>query len=181
MTLEAWVRPTSTTSWRTIVTKEQQNNLVYGLFANSDAAHPSGIVSIGSRVVQDIVRGSAALPGSTWTHLATTYNGSEARLYVNGSLVATRAVAGAMPNSDRPLQIGGNRIWNEWLQGQIDDVRIYNRALSAVELQGDMNTAVVARRRRRHPRRRHRLHRLATRSRRQLRPVSTSAVKRRQI
>ena len=142
MTLEAWVRPTASTSWRTVVTKEQPNNLVYGLFANSDAAHPSGIVSIGSRVVQDIVRGSAALPASTWTHLATTYNGSETRLYVNGSLVATRAVTGAMPNSNQPLQIGGNRVWKEWLQGQIDDVRVYNRALSATELQGDMNAPV---------------------------------------
>ena len=36
-----------------------------------------------------------------------------------------------MPNSTRPLQIGGNSVWAEWFQGQIDDVRVYNRALSA--------------------------------------------------
>ena len=78
MTLEAWVRPTATTSWRTVVTKEQPNNLVYGLFANSDAAHPSGIVSIGSKLAQDIARGTTALPTSTWTHLATTYDGTAA-------------------------------------------------------------------------------------------------------
>ena len=169
MTLEAWVRPTATTSWRTVVTKEQPNNLVYGLFANSDAAQPSGIVSIGSKLLQDIVRGSAPLPVSTWTHLATTYDGSQLRLFVNGSQVATRAVAGAMPNSNGPLQIGGNRVWPEWFKGQIDDVRVYNRALSASELQTDMNTPVgrhhhdaaaddasARRRRRRRPTLRHR-------------------------
>ncbi len=63
MTLEAWVRPTASTSWRTVVTKEQSNNLVYGLFSNSDAAQPSGIVSIGSSPIQDIVRGSARAAG----------------------------------------------------------------------------------------------------------------------
>ena len=47
-----------------------------------------------------------------------------------------------MPNSNGPLQIGGNRVWPEWFQGQIDDVRVYNRALSASELQTDMNTPV---------------------------------------
>ncbi len=45
-----------------------------------------------------------------------------------------------MPNSNGPLQIGGNRVWPEWFKGQIDDVRVYNRALSAGELQTDMNT-----------------------------------------
>ena len=99
-------------------------------------------MSIGSSAVRTSSAVPPALPTSTWTHLATTYDGSEARLFVNGSLVATRAVTGAMPNSSRPLQIGGNRIWNEWFQGQIDDVRIYKRALSATELQSDMNTSV---------------------------------------
>ena len=54
---------------------------------------------------------------------------------MNGSQVATHAVTGAMPNSTGPLQIGGNRVWAEWFQGQIDDVRVYNRSLSATELQ----------------------------------------------
>jgi chitodextrinase len=142
MTLEAWIRPTTGTSWRTVVTKEQPNNLVYGLFANSDAAHPSSIVSIGSNPVQDIVRGSAALPASTWTHLATTYDGSQLRLFVNGSQVGSRAVTGVMASSNKPLQIGGNKVWPEWFKGEIDDVRVYNRALNASELQTDMNTPV---------------------------------------
>jgi chitodextrinase len=143
MTLEAWVRPTTNASWRTVVTKEQTGNLVYGLFANSDTAQPSGIVSIGSSPIQDIVRGPGALALSTWQHLATTYDGSALRLYVGGVQVATHAVSGAMPNSSGPLQIGGNRVWSEWFQGQIDDLRVYDRALSQAELQADMATPVA--------------------------------------
>ena len=142
MTLEAWVRPTAGGSWRTVVTKEQVGNLVYGLFSSSDSGQPSGIVSIGSSPIQDIVRGTSALGLSSWTHLATTYDGAVLRLFVNGTQVGSANVTGAYPNSAGPLQIGGNRVWPEWFQGQIDDLRVYNRALSAAELQSDMNSPV---------------------------------------
>ena len=142
MTLEAWVRPEVNNSWRTIVTKEQTGNLAYGLFSSSDTAQPSSIVSIGANATQDIVRAPSALPVSTWKHLATTYDGAVLRLYVDGVQVGTKNLSGAMPNSSGPLQIGGNKVWSEWFQGQIDDLRIYNRALSAAEVQADRSTPV---------------------------------------
>ena len=40
------------------------------------------------------------------------------------------------------LRLGGNGIWGEWFAGLIDDVRVYNRALTAAEIQTDMNTPV---------------------------------------
>ncbi len=144
MTLEAWVRPTTTDStWRTIVTKETAGNLTYGLFSNSDTARPAGISTIGNQYVQSITRGPAALPRSSWRHLATTYDGASLRLYVNGALVSSTAVSGAMANSSGALKIGGNAVWPEWFAGRIDDLRVYNRALSASELQTDMNTPVT--------------------------------------
>jgi chitodextrinase len=141
MTLEAWVRPTATGSWRTVVTKEMTGNLVYGLFSDSNTAQAAGIVSVGP--LQDIVRATSAPAMSSWTHLATTYDGANQRIYVNGALVASRPLTGSMANSTGPLQIGGNTVWAEWFQGQIDDLRIYNRSLSATELQNDMNTPVA--------------------------------------
>ena len=143
MTLEAWVRPTANTTWRTVVTKEMSGNLAYGLFSNSDSPEPSSIVTIGSNPVQDITRGLTEVPQSAWEHLASTYDGSVLRLYVGGTQVASKAVTGAMANSAGPLQIGGNNVWAEWFQGQIDDLRVYSRALSASEIQTDMNTPVA--------------------------------------
>ena len=49
-------------------------------------------------------------------------------------------MAGALLTSTGALRIGGNSIWGEFFQGRIDEVRVYNRALSAGELQTDMNT-----------------------------------------
>ena len=143
MTLEAWVRPTANSTWRTVVTKEMSGNLTYGLFSNSDVAQPSSIVTIGANPVQDITRGTAEVPMSAWAHLASTYDGAVLRLYFNGTQVSSKNVTGAMANSAGPLQIGGNNVWAEWFQGQMDDLRVYNRALTPSQLQTDMNTPVA--------------------------------------
>jgi hypothetical protein len=78
---------------------------------------------------------------ATWSHLAVTYDGTTLRLYVNGAQAATRAAGGAMSVSTRPLKLGGNAVWGEWYAGLLDDVRVYNRALTATEIQTDMGRA----------------------------------------
>ena len=40
------------------------------------------------------------------------------------------------------LGIGGNAVWGEYFKGLIDEVRVYNRALSAGEIQTDMVTPI---------------------------------------
>jgi hypothetical protein len=65
------------------------------------------------------------------------------RLYVNGVQVASRALTGSMRSSTGVLRIGGNNIWNdEWFAGLIDEVRVYNKALTAAEVQADMTKPV---------------------------------------
>ena len=141
MTLEAWVRPSVLGSWRTVVFKERPGGVVYALFADQAGSRPLGQVFIGGE--RNAV-GTAAVPLNAWTHLATTFDGSVVRLYVNGSLTASTAVSGAMAASTGLLRLGGNSVWGEWFSGLIDEVRVYNRALSAGEIQQDMQTAVSA-------------------------------------
>lgn len=56
---------------------------------------------------------------------------------MNGQLVGQTMTGGVMPTSTGPLDIGGNGYFGEYFSGLIDDVRIYNRALSATEIQAD--------------------------------------------
>lgn len=84
------------------------------------------------------------LSANTWSHLAATYDGTALRLFVNGAQAATTTVSGAIVSSNGVLQIGGNRLLGTFFQGRIDEVRIYNRALSAAEIQRDMNVAIGA-------------------------------------
>jgi fibronectin type 3 domain-containing protein len=140
LTIEAWVFPTDTSSWHTVVLKEQPGQLVYALYASTDTPAPGGHVYVNA---DTWARGPIGLPLNTWSHLAVTYDGSTIRLYVNAALVASLGgVVGSMPNSTLPLDIGGNNVWGEWFAGRIDEVRLYNRALTQAELQTDMNTAI---------------------------------------
>jgi glucose/arabinose dehydrogenase len=140
LTLEAWVKPTALgASWRTVLFKEKPGGMVYSLYANQDTTRPIGQVFVGS---ERNATGTAALGLNTWTHLASTYDGANLRLYVNGTLATTTAVTGAMTPSTGALRIGGNSIWSEWFSGAIDDVRVYNRALAQSEIQTDMQTPI---------------------------------------
>ena len=82
------------------------------------------------------------MPLNAWTHLAMSWDGTTQRLYVNGALVASRAVAGTLPNSAGVLRFGGNGVWSEWFAGRLDEIRVYDRALTQAELQTDMTRAV---------------------------------------
>jgi hypothetical protein len=142
MTLEAWVYPTvlsggAANGWRSVILKETPGNLSYALYANADVNRPSAFVNTG---VERGVYGTSPLPLNVWTHLATTYDGAPLRLYVNGQEVGNRAVGGAIQVSTGRLRMGGNAVWAEWFAGQIDEVRIYNRALTPAQIQVDMAT-----------------------------------------
>jgi hypothetical protein len=139
MTLEAWVKPSVVTAWRTVLMKEQTAGLAYALYGNTDTNRPS--INVHTTAEIDI-RGTAVLSTTAWTHLAATYDGVTLRLYVNGTQVATRAMTAAMRTTTSPLRIGGNAIWSEWFNGLIDEVRVYNRALTAADVVTDMNTPV---------------------------------------
>src|SRR5690349_17118115 len=142
MTLEAWVNPaTLAGKWRTVLIKEQPAALAYALYAGEDNARPSAHAFTSSEFD---TRGTSSLPLNAWSHLAATYDGSTLRLYVNGTQVSSRAVSGAMVSSSGALRIGGNAVWGEYFQGLIDEVRVYSRALSAAEIQSDMNKSAAA-------------------------------------
>ena len=139
MTLEAWVYPTTlSSSWRDVIYKGNDNYYLEGTSNNS--GRPSAGAIFGG--VYGQVYGPNALTANMWAHLAATYDGVMMRLYVNGVQVASRAQTGAIATSTNALQIGGDTIYGQYFAGRIDEVRIYNRALSAAQIQSDMNTAV---------------------------------------
>ena len=124
--------------------KEQPGEFNYVLYAGSPANRPNVYFNVSSNSSGERgIAGPSALPLNTWSHLALTYDGAMLRFYVNGQLVGSKAQSGSIPVTSGPLGIGGNNIWsNEYFLGRIDEVRIYNRALSQSEIQNDMNTPI---------------------------------------
>lgn len=142
MTLEAWVRPTTVSGWRTIVVKQRGTGGSYALFAsdpNRSPQGPAGFINIGS---DRDAWGTSVLSLNTWTHLTTTYDGTSLRMYVNGTLARTVSAPGTIATTADVLRIGGSSNGGNYFSGLIDEVRVYNRALSASEIQTDMNSAV---------------------------------------
>jgi VCBS repeat-containing protein len=140
MTLEAWVLPSTLSGWRTVLLKERSGGLVYSLYTSGDGTRPSGYVATPGEVG---VVGPSSVSTTTWTHLAVTYDGATLRLFVNGAQVATRTLTAPIAASTGALRIGGNSVWTEFFRGRIDEVRIYNRALTAAEIQADMSAPIT--------------------------------------
>jgi hypothetical protein len=140
ITMSAWVNPAAVGSaYRTVLMKEQPGGLIYTLYAGDGTGRPSAHVFTTS---EQRTSGPANTPLNTWTHLASTWDGATLRLFVNGTQVSTHAVPGTLRTSTGVLRIGGTSVWPEWFSGRIDEVRLYSRALSVAEIQGDMTRPV---------------------------------------
>ncbi|MCU0913143.1 MAG: discoidin domain-containing protein [Planctomycetes bacterium] len=70
----------------------------------------------------------------TWHHIAGVYNGAQLRLYIDGAFVGSTNATGNILGYDTVLRLGTNGALTETLAGKLDDVRIYNRALSEAEV-----------------------------------------------
>jgi hypothetical protein len=82
--------------------------------------------------------GSPDVEFGEWTHVAATYSGGDKKLYVNGEL-AGESSAMMTPNTAQVLRIGAGATegaGNYFFHGMIDDVRVYDRALSAGQVAG---------------------------------------------
>jgi len=72
--------------------------------------------------------------GSTWMHVAATYDGTTIRLYINGVENATKTVSTAINPNNLAVGIGAQPDGQFKFKGAIDDARIYNAVLSADEI-----------------------------------------------
>lgn len=85
---------------------------------------------------------TSTIPTNTWTHVAATYNGSTLTVWINGRRAGSRSIPGAHTcSTDSPLAIAAKNnpdkgLLEAFLDGRLDEVRIYNRALTAAQIAG---------------------------------------------
>lgn len=83
---------------------------------------------------------SASITAQQWNHVVGLYDGTNVRIFVNGVEGAADSYAGEITDSQSPVTIGkleGSGAYN--IVGKVDEVRIYNRALSLSEIQALAN------------------------------------------
>jgi hypothetical protein len=139
MTLEAWENPSTVISaWHDVIYKGNDNYYLSGTSTSSGRPATGGTYTAGAGPLF----ATAALTTNAWAHLAATYDGATIRLYVNGVQVASRAQTGNIATSTNSLQIGGDSIYGQFFRGEIDEVRVYNVALTPGQIQADMSTPI---------------------------------------
>ncbi|HYG73398.1 MAG TPA: LamG-like jellyroll fold domain-containing protein [Planctomycetota bacterium] len=141
LSLSAWVNADTATSSKVIVSKANGSVLQYTLvrFGNGslrfNIGTTSGIAGLSS---------VTALAANRWYHVAATYDGSTIRLFIDGVLNASVAKSGAMSDCGRGVRIGaGTGTESMFFKGSLDDLRIYNQALSAAEISALANAGAA--------------------------------------
>jgi hypothetical protein len=143
LTLEAWVKPST----------DQRDAGIVGTWTSAGGGGPmlwvdhiSGHyrMTAGTALADYVDFGVGPEPG-TWHHLAATYDGAEVKAYLDGTLVAARAIS---PSS----KMGAADTWrigayganpDNAFRGLVDDVRIYGTPLAVTDIRADMNGAPV--------------------------------------
>lgn len=134
-TIAAWVNiPKVSGAWQIIASKEHRGptGRNYGLFGhiNSGVVHYSFTTNSGWKSFD----AKTVVTDGDWHHVAGTYDGSDFKLYLDGAVDAQVSPGTKPDNHDNFLFIGGCDIGNYWMTGTIDEVVLYERALSEQEL-----------------------------------------------
>ena len=139
--LEAWIKPAAVPSGNGggIITKASDYSLgnSYNLFIDSQKPVFHWTNSDGTKYTTSAA--TTSIQVNTWMHLVVTKEGNTAKLYVNSILEDTDTYSGTSKIVTTTTKIGA---YEKNIQGQyyvfngtIDEVRIYNRSLSAAEIQ----------------------------------------------
>jgi hypothetical protein len=78
--------------------------------------------------------GTTPLETGRWYHVAMTYDGSRLRSFLNGQLEGSIAAPGPILTSAEPFRIGGEGSGPWYFTGSVDELSLYNRALSESEV-----------------------------------------------
>ncbi|MGI0493864.1 LamG-like jellyroll fold domain-containing protein [Alkalinema pantanalense CENA528] len=145
ITIEAWVRPATVNGLRNIVAHGHRVSPNGEVFLRVN----NGRYEVGSWDGRNYLT-SAPIPPEdigAWVHLAGVYDGQNWRLYRNGVQISfTQGDRGAIAIPDANWAIGARGTGTErFFQGQIDEVRLWNRAKTAVEIQADRNRSLSGR------------------------------------
>lgn len=146
ITLECWTYIKALDdSWNRIISLDDQpaNSKVVSLYYDDDDNRHGLFVKVDGEATQAAEHTVLEdIPLEEWLHLVGTYDGTVANYYVNGKLAKTHNVpAGKIPKGGLQLSIGdrSDGCNCDAIQGYVDEFRIYDRALTAAEVQNNMD------------------------------------------
>ena len=141
ISLSAWVYRNSSGKYDCIIGKDNfAGNNGYSLWIYDD--NKLTLRFGNSRIYKSI----ASIPSNTWVHVAGTFDGTNAKLYINGTL--DNYYSASAPSSNNgllylgtPQDAVGNSLFN--FSGTLEDIGIWNVALTQSDIQSSMNSELL--------------------------------------
>jgi hypothetical protein len=140
-TIDAWVKPEPRRSNQAILVKAPvySDAWDWGLYVDSRNHFMAGLH------FQHVLRSTTVVQSGTWYHVAVTYDNASWKLYVNGVLEAEH-VGTPITQSTGALAMGRkgeSAFHNDFFQGLIDEVELFDRALTADDIQEIYNAGAA--------------------------------------
>lgn len=156
ITIEAWINPTSfgfNSAQNSIVCKHGwssgEGGFVLRCGGTGELSFNLAGIDLNHLPVSwvEVISGTGILSLNNWYHVAGTFDGNEVKCYVNGNLEGTTAFQGTIaPSTSYPLALGrlADPVYgpDRYFSGSMDEVRIWNRALSQSEIMSGMNNHI---------------------------------------
>ncbi|MBS3081296.1 S8 family serine peptidase, partial [Candidatus Pacearchaeota archaeon] len=147
-TISVWINAESSSSFQTILAKEQDSsegwsnrNFWFALWDNGKLTLKFSSLSNNNDC--EIIGGSD-LRNKGWKHVVGVYDGSNCKIYVDGGLVGSDAVSGKPEGIGHPLLIGLESNYRKrGFKGAIDEVKIWDRALSDEEIRDEFEGKIM--------------------------------------
>jgi len=139
ITIAFWMYANDTSGWRTPINKAGTFHSEYLRGAGNKfkwfITFVGGAQTFNSNTnVNDLL--------GAWHHIVFTYDGSYMRIYIDGKLDAIRAITDILAVNTAILYLGSQNHTDQWFSGKLDEVFIFNRALSAEEIRTLYNMKV---------------------------------------
>jgi len=140
LTLSCWVYVNNSNAWNQFVTKRFSDNISpfnsYIIAENNNGQGSSENYTSGIKFANNsvILNDNNSLPINVWYNYVLVYDGSTMKLYRNGILVNSISASGEISYSSLPLYFGSTGVIGQCLNGKLDDIGIWNRALTPTEV-----------------------------------------------
>ncbi|MCX6922071.1 MAG: autotransporter-associated beta strand repeat-containing protein, partial [Verrucomicrobia bacterium] len=134
-TIEFWCKPNDLTSAYVVALQDRTtgSRIGYAIQKNNFTSGWDFTFGTGPASYSTISSGTAVVAGSVY-YVAATYDGTTARLYVNGVLTSSLVTTYQPANPGAVDFTMGSRNGNTAMNGVLEDVRVYSRALTAEEI-----------------------------------------------
>ena len=143
ITVSAWIKPERVTegrdSWQMIYGKPERHGHGFMAIGEYEKKHSLyfelKMPSFGNRIRHGVPLEPARLLDGKWHLVCVTYDGKAMTFYADGQEIGVKAIKGQIDTQGKaPAYLGSKRGREQFFKGGIDDVRVYNRALSADEI-----------------------------------------------